>query len=110
MTYDYFSHREPHVVESVNGKSGVITIKGSDSMLVEKKNDGSLQLKVHPSIVGGLGGGDLSDKVDKTRNEETDTYNSTTIIDNNPNGFSFLSTHDNKGSYTYTSAYIYCNA
>ncbi|GHU22613.1 hypothetical protein FACS189472_15510 [Alphaproteobacteria bacterium] len=56
MTYDYFNHMSPHIVESVNGRSGTVVIKGSSSMLVESGRDGSLQLKVHPDIVEGIGG------------------------------------------------------
>jgi hypothetical protein len=57
MTYDYFNHVMPKIVESVNGQAGTVTIKGSDSMLVEKTKDGFLQVKVHPEIMGSVIGG-----------------------------------------------------
>lgn len=57
MTYDYFNHVGPSIVESINGKTGTVVIKGSSSMLVEKGSDGSLQLKVHQKrYIGGVRG------------------------------------------------------
>ena len=95
MTYDYFRN-EPHFVESINGKGGVVTIKGSDSMLVEKKPDGSLELKVHSSLVGGLGGGDLDGKLDRIRTETDGDDESTTSIDIQPDAFVVSSNFNNK--------------
>ncbi|GHU18861.1 hypothetical protein FACS189472_07800 [Alphaproteobacteria bacterium] len=61
MTYEYFREYGPRYVESINGKTGVVSIKGSDSVLVKKGNDGSLKLEVHPDIVSGIGpGGDIT--------------------------------------------------
>jgi hypothetical protein len=55
MTYDYFNHIQPHIVESINGQSGAVTIRGSNSIELEKTPDGYFEMKGHPSFAGAHG-------------------------------------------------------
>ncbi|GHU18234.1 hypothetical protein FACS189472_06260 [Alphaproteobacteria bacterium] len=56
MTYAYAINRGIPIVESTNGKSGVVNLQSSDSVLIKNTRDG-IKLEVHPDIVEGLGGG-----------------------------------------------------
>jgi hypothetical protein len=44
MTYEFFNLEMPHIVESINGRSGPITIKSSDSVKIENTQEGHLVL------------------------------------------------------------------
>ncbi|GHU20818.1 hypothetical protein FACS189472_12820 [Alphaproteobacteria bacterium] len=58
MTYAYVVNQAIPIVESVNGRSGVVNFEGSESVLVKNTRDG-IKFEVHPDILGGLGpGGD----------------------------------------------------
>ncbi|GHU20300.1 hypothetical protein FACS189472_11400 [Alphaproteobacteria bacterium] len=76
MTYDYWRDYGPQFVESINVESGAVNIRGSNSVVIDKGNDGSLQLKVHPNYsVGGEGTIEASnvhymDVIIKDENEE----------------------------------------
>jgi hypothetical protein len=58
MTYEFCSLDIPHVVESINVRSGPITIKSSNSVKIENTAEGHLVL----TAIGGTGGPDDATK------------------------------------------------
>jgi hypothetical protein len=44
MEYTYLNHPLFPIVESINGKSGAVTIKTSDSLKIDTSNDGHLEI------------------------------------------------------------------
>jgi hypothetical protein len=82
MTTDFvYDPYKPRVVESVNGKSGVVTIKSSPSVTVGKTPDGHITLTAIPPAGGSA---DLSELEEKVEELEEKTTAPMTLGDDSP--------------------------